>query len=433
MGRRTTRKRWFGLALVGVTVATVVLPYVIAASPLRNVVVGLAVAPTGMQATVSDASFGWFSPLSVDGLRLTTSQGDRLAEVGRFSAEMSWWKLALARPDLGHFQVDRPHVELLVRDGGTKFRSARQSGQAAANQTTLSVAIRDGSFLVRRAGAEEPIVRLEKLNVSLRIERSGPGRVLTIEPTDLLDHQRLTRSMCNDGLQLIAPVLADAADVEGEISLRLDELRIPIDTLEGRRIRGRLQLHAVEAGLKDSWLAGVVQLVGVALKTDMPTMVRITDNVELRFHVKDDRVYHEGLAFGLPDVSPGLVIRTQGSVGFDESLDLKVDIPGLQQLVAGRIGGQFPNGGRLEVSVGGTLDHPEISLPDAAGSVAQLLGDLQDGGRLPGVSAATGPLVDDVLQGVGELLRPFSAPEDVGRQPAIPLAERLWNRSRQQQ
>jgi len=427
MGRKKTRKRWFGWALVGVVVAIGIVPYLIAATPLRNVVVAMAVAPSSMRATVSGASFGWFSPLSVDGLRLTTSRGEPLAEVGRLTAEMPWWKLSLARPNLGHFQLDRPHVELIARDDGTIFRSVGQVEHAAEDQATLSVDFRNGSFLVRHVGMEQPIVQIDHLYFLLRIERARTGRVLTIDSFQPLNHQRLTRSMCHDGLQLIAPVLADAAQVDGEVSLRFDELRIPVNTVEGRRIRGRLQLHAVEAGLKDSWLTDIVRLVGLASKTDVPAMIRIADSADIHFYIKNHRVYHDGLVFGLPAMSPDLVIRTRGSVGFDESLDLTVDIPGLRRLVGARAGQQVSNTGRVEISVRGTLAQPEITLPDAAGYATEWLDGVLDANRPHGDDASAGPLVDEMLHSVRDLLQQLPPPEHGGGaiQRAIPLVQRL--------
>jgi len=45
--------------------------------------------------------------------------------------------------------------------------------------------------------------------------------------------------------------------------------------------------------------------------------------------VRDGRLYHEGLRVGFPDIDPGLVVSSRGSIGADETLDLSVDLPRL--------------------------------------------------------------------------------------------------------
>ena len=56
-------------------------------------------------------------------------------------------------------------------------------------------------------------------------------------------------------------------------------------------------------------------------------MVRIVENADVRFQVRDGRIYHEGLRMGLPDIDPKLLVSSSGSVGLDKSLDLVLEVP----------------------------------------------------------------------------------------------------------
>jgi hypothetical protein len=56
-------------------------------------------------------------------------------------------------------------------------------------------------------------------------------------------------------------------------------------------------------------------------------VVRIVEDAKIPFEVREGRMYHEGLRIGFPDISPDLVANSRGSVGFDDSLDLELDVP----------------------------------------------------------------------------------------------------------
>jgi hypothetical protein len=58
-------------------------------------------------------------------------------------------------------------------------------------------------------------------------------------------------------------------------------------------------------------------------------VVRLVKNADVKFNVKDGRMYHEGLRFGFPDISPDLIVKSSGSVGLDTALDVVLEVPGL--------------------------------------------------------------------------------------------------------
>jgi hypothetical protein len=92
-------------------------------------------------------------------------------------------------------------------------------------------------------------------------------------------------------------------------------------------------------------------------------------------------VYHENLAFGLPDVRDDVVIRTSGWVGLDQSLDLEMEVPlPVDLLRQGPVLSALSKQ-TLTLKVGGTLQAPKlVPHPDPAKrAVPQvLLGTLEE-------------------------------------------------------
>src|SRR4029078_10622731 len=86
--------------------------------------------------------------------------------------------------------------------------------------------------------------------------------------------------------------------------------------------------------------------------------VRLVDEAEIKFTVRDGRLHHEGMRFGFPDIDPDLVITTRGSVGLDRSLDLVVELPRLDKDLRKE---KKP----AKCRITGTIDSPIITVEDA--------------------------------------------------------------------
>lgn len=425
------RRKWLmGLAIgfLVLLVFVAILPYLVAGTPLRNMLLSVVVARANMRARTDGASFGWFSPFSITGLNLATADGQPLIHVASVRGDRPWWKLVVSPSDLGRFEVDQPHIELIYDETSTNFAAVGGDERKPAGDVPLFDAqVTGASFTVRRAGEAQPVASLTGLDVAARVEQTTTGKQLVVDPVQVLDHRPLTPEMCNEGLQLAIPVLADATWVQGEVSLTLEKFRVPIGHDEPAAIEGTFDLHQVETGMKNPLLLRIAQLISTVMERDLPTKVRIAEESNIRFRVRDRRVWHEGLAFGLPEVSPDLVIRTSGSVGIDESLDLNVEVPIPLNLffdgpLAQRIGS-----GPFTLHVAGTLDEPKLELPRDGNPLGGLLGGLLGDGEAGEPTPA-----DTALGIVGQLLTPGDGDGDGnGSPPAIdigPLLERMRER-----
>ena len=312
---KSRRMMWIGLGVTLLTIAA--LPWIIANTPLRNVLLSAAVGDPELRVSSGSASFGWITPIQLTALEILHPDESLQIRVDRLSAEKSWLDLLLSRPELGQFEFDGPTVDIVLKEA-----DAEPAPRSAA-ATTLSAAITNAHVVLRDQPKAEPVIDLENVDLTLGIEEGQTGRVLVVDPITVFDHLALTPELCNTGLQLVAPIFADEVSVQGAVSLAFTKFRIPLDASDGGQeldeveISGHIELHGVSASLKNEVTRQLTALVAGLLNKEAPDDMRLADEVRIDFEVRDRRVYHEGLAFALPDISPDFWIRTSGSVGMD--------------------------------------------------------------------------------------------------------------------
>lgn len=391
LGRRLLSTITLLIVLVGAS------PYIIAKTPLRNVLLRQIGAKDDLNITAQSAEFGWFTPLSLRGLRIEGDQPALNVRTASLELEQSWFATWLALPDIGEVVVTSPAIELALAETPLEPRTSKPPAQPIVGKFV----VRDASFRAIASRDQQEIVRLEHLDVTARIVAAESGRTLTIDPVQLLDQMELSPELCDRGLQLIAPPLANSTSVRGSASLELTRcsipLREPADTavaVDRIDIAGTLQLHQVQTSMKDSIFRDLSALVAGLLRVEMPDTMRIADGTEVRFELRDGRVYHEGLTFLLPQISPDMTWRTKGSVGLlDETLDLNV-----QAKLPFNLAGDGPLASRLaerpiEFQIGGTLDQPKLELPNDRNWLQEATGALAGDGS----SAIIQPLAETVF------------------------------------
>jgi hypothetical protein len=111
----------------------------------------------------------------------------------------------------------------------------------------------------------------------------------------------------------------------------------------------------------------------------------------------DGRVYHENLVFSLPVIEQGLLVRSRGSVGLHESLDLFVEIT-------------LPDSADLTA-------HPGLNLLRQTHPTVHIRGTLS--APLPSLEAS--PTATMAIQGLVDFLqRRAERKEHEGRAPLLP-------------
>ncbi|TWU30411.1 hypothetical protein [Bythopirellula polymerisocia] len=183
-------------------------------------------------------------------------------------------------------------------------------------------------------------------------------------------------------LKYVAPILAGATRVDGKFSVDLAETKIPLDDPKLTHTAGKLAVHelTVLPGPMVADLTTTIQQLqalkkgkdllqgGIAPK---PARLLSMHDQQIEFQVVEGRVYHRNLVFTIDDVP----VRSQGSVGFDQSLALVIDIPIQDRWIDGEDALKGLAGQSLQVPIYGTFEKPRVDQQAMANLTKQLLRD----------------------------------------------------------
>ena len=195
------------------------------------------------------------------------------------------------------------------------------------------------------------------LAVSRGRMRLAPHVRLTPEPIELtlpagplMEKVQIDPAMCSTLLKYIAPVLADVTSAQGSFSIVLDACRIPLAEPKKSDLAGRFLIHSVQIGP-----GPLVRELAMLLGRESPARLRQESTVA--FQMKNGRIYHNNLELMFPD----LTIRTQGSVGLDQTLDLVAEMPIPPKWLAGNpLVSKALSNQVIHIPLKGTLAKPQL-------------------------------------------------------------------------
>jgi len=213
---------------------------------------------------------------------------------------------------------------------------------------------------------------------------------LTMPPGPLITNVRISPEVSEAMLKYVAPVLAGSTQSEGQFSMQLDGTRVPLADTKKADVAGKLSVHSVRVvpGAMANELIGVAkQIEAIARRRDTSpnpspswggvgggaskpqvTLLNIRDQ-QVNFKVIEGRVHHQNMEFQVGDIT----MRSQGSVGFDQTVQLTLQVPiqdawvDKEPLLTGF------KGQSLQIPVGGTLTHPKMDPRAIAGLSQQLI------------------------------------------------------------
>jgi hypothetical protein len=165
--------------------------------------------------------------------------------------------------------------------------------------------------------------------------------------------------------------LSDVTNVDGDVSLSIDGAKWPAGDFRHGELAGTLSLHDVEVG------PGPV-VKGMADIFHIPQYkVRLAHESTVGFELANGRVRHEGLEFGLGDL---LKVRTSGTIGLDETLDLvalvRVHVPVSAEDTRPLL--QELNKLVIKLPIHGTLKQPQFDVSGLKPTLPSLLEPLAD-------------------------------------------------------
>lgn len=210
-----------------------------------------------------------------------------------------------------------------------------------------------------------------KLTAAATATLDPPPETLRLAPGPLVTDVAISQQVTERVLKFIAPVLADSARIAGRFSMALSEFAAPLTPPPSGpppvRAAGVLDVHQVRVlpgPAVAEWVALARQIAGVArdgveaVGQPSDAVLVAIDDSRVEFKLIDGRVYHRGLRFNVGDA----LVQSEGSVGMDESLDLVLSVPILDEwverrpVILGRLRGQA-----VRIPVQGTLSRPKIN------------------------------------------------------------------------
>lgn len=355
----------------GVVVLLIVLvlaaPMLIGYGPVRSFLLNHLFNGKEVAVSVGSVSVGWFRPTEIGNLRIQQNEGKYNVGVPRIANDVTLFQLITKPRQLGNLTIEEPLivVELpneeadLVTDGAGDAPSLDQEQVEAALQRTIDVRVIDATLQVKKPGAEKPwgfenIGFLAQLRPG-RSEEEGPS--LLIPEATLMDHQAMTQEMCDDMLKFVAPIVTGVTQVDGEVSLSLADIRVPLADRQSSVGKGQMTIHKARLTGKTPLVKKITEFIGLG------PSVEVFSDCTINFELADKQVYHEGLDFGIGN----LRVRTRGFVGLDKSLNLIAEIPMPLDPVEELEEGELPRpllsalrGKTIEIPIVGTLDQPII-------------------------------------------------------------------------
>lgn len=245
--------------------------------------------------------------------------------------------------------------------GGGRLKAALRDGQLQI--APLDVAVGEGRFTA------EPFVRLT------------PGaEQLLLKPGPLVTDVAISPAVSEKMLKYVAPILAGATRAEGEFSITLDQAEVPLTRPEQSRVQGKWMTHrlAVSPGPMTNQLITLVkqiealsqrkQFLQAVAQPKTKTFLTMTEQ-QVDFQVAEGRVYHRNLEFLIDDAP----VRSYGSVGFDQTLALVIEVPIQDEWIESEPALRGFRGQTLKLPIYGTFQKPRIDERAVADLSRQLL------------------------------------------------------------
>lgn len=209
-----------------------------------------------------------------------------------------------------------------------------------------------------------------RVGAALRME-PGPME-LSLVPGSNLQRAKLTPELCASALGYAAPTLANATEVQGEVSVQVAKGRMPLAFPEKAEVQGTFILH-------DARLAPGPMVKELTNLLKYPPKTALVKEAQVPFALVDGKVHHRDLEL----IFPELTIRSAGWVALDGTLSLLLEMPIPPRWLGNnpRLNAALANQ-KITLPLRGTLSQPRLDeravreasgrfVRDAAGDVLQ--------------------------------------------------------------
>lgn len=401
--KRIWRRAAVGLPMLGGLISLAgVFPFLVLGSSMRDGALEGALAQSGWSVESLSATGGWFQPVSFFDVRISDADGGFVGRISEVRTNCRIIDFFSGGPERRSITLIRPDVRIRISEDGEW-----PSGSSGTSKKAMDFFVEDGSLEIIAPWRKIPIVDVASCDLSGSL---GPDEMgvswLVVSPTQIFDHEVLADSHCEQNLALIAPILSQSTKVSGAVSVWFDEIRIPLDGRQSSplSIKGRAEIHSLEAQLKNGWARQISAMSGVVSGVQVPDRISMTENTSIEFEVTDQGVHHEGTAFLLPEIAPEFKVVSSGTVYLDETIDLTLAISlpadsGEEQPVLAFL--RSLSVSPIPLAVKGTVSAPTFGLPDGIDVFAEIsrrVTPAQYTEESPGVPAAVSDLIQGVVQ-----------------------------------
>jgi len=211
--------------------------------------------------------------------------------------------------------------------------------------------------------------------------RLTPGaELIALSQGPLVTNVDISPEVSETMLKYVAPILDGATRAEGQFSIDLDLAEVPFGQPKQARVQGRLTAHrlSVSPGPMTSQLVTLIgqiealtkrkQFLQAAASPRNKSFLTMSEQ-QVDFQVVEGRVYHRNLEFLIDDVP----VRSYGSVGFDQTLALVIEIPIQDKWIEREPALRGFAGQSLKIPIYGTFEKPRIDERAVADLSRQLL------------------------------------------------------------
>ncbi len=364
---------------------------------------------------IESVQLSWFSSLEFQGISISHSDSAKsvppLVSIRSIQSNRGLLGYLFNGRNLGRLEILEPKLDIaLLEDGSNLERLVKsiEGNQGGTNpkpksqpKLDLDLAVRGLSVQIKPMDGSRAIQVIPPMNADISYRALNENALLIVQPMQVLDHAELTPELVRLGIGLAIPLLAKSAWFDGRISLKTEEIRVPLAMPVDSKGEATLTLHQVQSGPSEPLIVGALDALANLRGKDASHELVFVDGSQVVIQVADGRVFHSGLEAGLPKLDTRLQIASQGYVGIvDRSLDLIVEIPIPIEQLARREKVQQLGVPRVKLPIGGTLDDPEIKWNVMRGESALLLSLIA--GKLQSDAPITSTIVDaigDVTEG----------------------------------
>ncbi|MEM9657218.1 MAG: hypothetical protein AAF961_02550, partial [Planctomycetota bacterium] len=303
------------------------------------------------------------------------------------------------RPDPSDVQANQPHWSRRWNVSADAGWSAVDFFGLPVGPALLAGRLENGKILLKPI---DVAVGDGRLTVQARVLLDAGPAELQVAKGPLATNVAVSKEVSETMLKFAAPMFAGATQAEGEFSIDLDGVRLPLRHAEQSDAAGRLVIHrlAIAPGPIIQDVAQALRRIEALSRKDPLAAGTLTTRPARQLTVVDrtvdvrvtkGRVYHRNLEFLIDDVA----VRSAGWVGFNEEMQVNIEIPIPEKWLSKEGGRSLLAGQTLQIVLTGTLSRPRIDDRAAMQNIQSLLRN-----------AAEQMIGDELNRALDRLLRP---------------------------